>query len=159
LLNLEENLLLKVIILFDERSNKLVNIMAKKFNLKLNEKHPFSKLLSRQNDLWKGKLNEKWDYWFHGDSYEYKKRITLQILEIRINRQNHRTFDAWALFHFIETSQSLNFVFKQFNTDKKKLKTLNNLENKKRIIRIGEFPINTTLILNKNVAEFSNQSL
>ena len=153
MLNSEENLLLKAIILFDEKSNDLANIMAEKFNLKLNDKHPFSKLLSRQNDLWKGKLNEKWDYWFHGDSCEYKNRITLQILEIRINRQNHRTYDAWTLFHFIKTSQSLNIIFKQFNTKEKVEKTLNSLENKKRVIRIGEFPINNTLILNKNITE------
>jgi hypothetical protein len=156
LLNSDEKLLLKAIKLFDEKSNELVNIMAKKFDLKLNEKHPFGKLLSRQNNLWKGTLNEKWDYWFHGDSCEYKERITQQVLEIRINRQNHRTFNSWTLFHFIETSQSLNFIFNQFKVNEKVKKILDSLENKNQIIQIGKFPINDTFILNKNMTEYSN---
>ena len=51
-----KQLIIDAIKLFDQKANELISLLADEFNLDLNLANPFSKLLSRQNDLWKGNL-------------------------------------------------------------------------------------------------------
>ena len=84
-LNSIEKIILGVVIKFDSKANELINILGTEFNLDLSKEHPFSKLITRQNDLWKGSLPDNWIYQFHGSHCRFENKINNQILDIKIN--------------------------------------------------------------------------
>lgn len=148
----EEKLLIETIILFEKKANEMINLLAEKFQLDLSQHNPFSKLLSRQNNLWKGNLNKKWTYWFHGDACDFENLQTKQYLHVKINRtQNYGAIDNFYLFKFMQTSDSLKHASKILNSDNIFNETLSHLERNKIVINIEELPLQTR-ILNKNMA-------
>ena len=57
-----EKIILEVIIRFDTKANELIYILGTKFDLDLSKEHPFGKLITRLNELWKGSLPDNWIY-------------------------------------------------------------------------------------------------
>jgi hypothetical protein len=146
----EEKLLIETIILFEKKANEMINLLAEKFQLNLSQQNPFSKLLSRQNNLWKGNLDKKWTYWFHGDACDFENLQTKQYLHVKINRaSNYGTIDNFYLFKFMQTTDSLKHVSEILNSENIFNEILSNLERNKIIINIEELPLKTR-ILNKD---------
>ncbi|WP_040253206.1 DUF6896 domain-containing protein [Psychroserpens mesophilus] len=145
-----EKLILEALIEFEEQANKLIEMLANEFELNLENKDPFNKLITRSNNLWKGSINGKWNYQFHGDACRFENNESGQVVDIKINRNgNYGTIHNFGLLHFIETTQSLSHILKEINTDEIVFKTLAELERKEFIIEIDEPPFSTK-ILNRN---------
>lgn len=149
MLSTEEKLLIEIIILFEKTANEMIKLLAEEFQLNLKNQNPFSKLLSRQNDLWKGKLNDNWTYWFHGDACDFENSKTQQFLHVKINRRsNYGTIDNFYLFKFMQTTHSLKHASEVLNSESVFNETLNRLEKNGVVINIEEWPMRTR-ILNK----------
>jgi len=145
----EEELLIETIISFEKKANEMINLLAEKFQLDLTQHNPFSKLLSRQNNLWKGNLNKKWTYWFHGDACDFENLQTKQYLHVKIIcGSNYGAIDNFYLFKFMQTSDSLKDASKILNTENIFNEILFTLEKKEIVVNIGEWPLQTR-ILNK----------
>ncbi|HAN79781.1 MAG TPA: hypothetical protein DCQ31_19485 [Bacteroidales bacterium] len=126
--------------LFDKKANELITLLAEEFALDLNQQNPFIKLLWRQNKLWCGNLKNDWSYSFHGDSCEFINKVTNQFLDIKINRNgNYGVIDNFYLYRFIETTESLNHVFKKIESKDDFYKILDELETEHVIIDLDEF--------------------
>ncbi|MEM0576884.1 DUF6896 domain-containing protein [Flavobacterium polysaccharolyticum] len=145
----EEELLIEAIILFEEKASEMINLLAEKFQLDLSRHNPFSKLLLRQNNLWKGNLNEEWIYWFHGDACDFENIKTKQYIHVKINRaSNYGAIDNFYLFKFIRTSDSLRNVSEIINSESMFNEILSNLEKNKIVVNIDKWPLQTR-VLNK----------
>ena len=141
-----KQLVINAIKLFDQKANELISLLADEFDLDLNQANPFSKLLSRQNDLWKGNLKNNWTYKFHGDSCEFVNIVTDQFLDIKINRNgNYGVIDYYSLFRFIETTESLNLL-ENIRPKEILYEILDELAMENVIIDIGEFPFRTKVL-------------
>lgn len=157
--NNREKLLLEALIDFENQANKLIEILADEFELNLADAHPFNKLITRTNNLWKGSLNGKWNYQFHGDACRLENNESGQVVDVKINRNgNYGTIHNFGLFHFIQTTQSLSHVLKEISTEEIVFETLAKLESKEFIIEIDEPPFSTK-ILNRNKITFYNKVL
>ncbi|MDO5972646.1 DUF6896 domain-containing protein [Flavivirga jejuensis] len=150
-----EKLILEVIIKFDSKANELINILGTEFDLDLSKDHPFGKLITRQNNLWKGSLPNNWNYHFHGSHCKFENEFTNQILDVTINRgKNYGIFVDSSLYWFIEITNDLNHIYEKIKTREILTDCLNILEKEKYIVDIGEFGYKS-LILNK---ERNNES-
>lgn len=117
--NSKENLK-TAIELFDRTANLLIQKLSLKYNLDLSETHPFRKLITRQNDLWKGTLEDHWNYQFHGDACKFINSKSGQILDVKINRKgNYGTISNFYLLKFIETTMELQVAFNSILTETK----------------------------------------
>jgi hypothetical protein len=142
-----KQLVIDAIQLFDQKANELISLLADEFDLDLIQANPFSKLLSRQNDLWKGNLKNNWSYKFHGDSCEFVNTVTHQFLDVKINRKgNFGVIDNFYLFRFIETTESLKNVLESFRSKENLYNILDELERDKIIIDIDEFPFRSRFL-------------
>ena len=145
-----EKLILKAIIEFEKQANKLIEMLANEFELNLANEHPFDKLITRTNNLWKGSINGEWNYQFHGDACKFENNESGQVVDVKINRNgNYGTIHNFGLLHFIETTQSLRHILKEINNEETVFKTITELERKEFIIEIDEPPFSTK-ILNTN---------
>jgi len=139
----------EAIVEFKQTAENLVQLLSDSFDLDLSNPHPFGKLVVRQNNLWKGKLGENWEYQFHGDACLFTNSITNQIVDVKINRNgNWGTISNFYLFKFIESTTSLKHVFTIVDSEKKIKELLDELLKDKILIDIGE-PHFRTLVLNK----------
>jgi len=124
-------------------------LLADKFDLDLSKEHPFGKLITRQNNLWKGCLPNNWTYHFHGSHCKFENTITKQILDVTINRgKNYGLFVDSSLFWFIEITKELNYLYEKIETREVLTNCINILEKEQYIFDIGEFGYKS-FILNK----------
>jgi len=145
----EEELLIETIVSFEKTANEMIKLLAVEYQLDLSERFPFAKLMSRQNNLWKGSLNTNWTYWFHGDACDFENLQTKQYLHVKINREsNYGAIDNFYLFKFMQTTDSLKHASEILKSENVFYEILANLEKNKIVINIDEWPLKT-LILNK----------
>lgn len=139
-----KKILIDVIIFFDKKANELIKLLADKYNLDLTDENPFSKLLTRSNNLWKGEIKEGWTYRFHGGSCEFHNVLTGQILDAHINKNKQfGALDDFFLHRFIETTKELEYVRNRLHSKDDFWTGIKELEHSNIIIDIGEeyFPI------------------
>ncbi len=149
LISKKEKILIEAIIAFEQKANQLIGYLAYKYDLNLEEEHPFGKLITRKNDLWKGSIKENWNYQFHGDACKFENSKSGQLLDVKINRkENYGTISDFYLLKFVETTDTLSYVLDEINTSESFYKIIAELENKELIIDIDKSPF-TTRILNK----------
>lgn len=142
-----KQLVIDAIKFFEKKANELIFLLADEYDLDLNQTNPFSKLLSIQNDLRKGNLENNWSYYFHGDSCEFLNIMTGQFLDVKINRNgNYGVIDYYYLYRFIETTESLNNVLENIGSKEILYKILEELERDNVIIDIDEFPIRSRVL-------------
>ena len=145
----EEELLIETIVSFENKANEMIKLLAVEYQINLSERFPFAKLMSRQNNLWKGGLNTNWTYWFHGDACDFENLQTKQYLHVKINREsNYGAIDNFYLFKFMQTTDSLKHASEILKSENVIYEILSSLEKKKIVINIDEWPLKT-LILNK----------
>ena len=139
--------MLESLIEFEKQANQLIKLLADKFELNLKEKHPFGQLITRANNLWKGSINEMWNYQFHGDACRFNNIESGQVVDVKINRNgNYGTIHNFGLLHFIQTTKSLNHILKVINTEEIVFETLNILEDKEIIIDLDQPPFSTRIL-------------
>jgi hypothetical protein len=139
----------EAIVEFEQTAKKLVQLLSDSFDFDLSTPYPFGKLIDRQTNLWKGKGDENWDYQFHGDACMFTNSVTIQLVDVKINRNgNWGTISNFYLFKFIETTASLKHIFNLIDSEKKVNELLDELLKDEILIDIGE-PHFRTLVLNK----------
>ena len=95
---MKKELLLEVIILFENTANNMIKSLAEKYNLDLNSSTPFTKLMSRSTDLWRGNLNEEWTYWFHGAHCDFENIKSKQYVHTNIIKGIYGVVDYYYLY-------------------------------------------------------------
>lgn len=145
-------IVIESIIEFEKKSNELIKKLGNEFELNLKEANPFDKLITRKNNLWKGKLKDNWTYWFHGDACEFENSLTKQFVYVKINRNgNYGVIDNFYLYKFIQTTESLGNVISKINTEKHFNEIISELEKDKIIINTDKSGFFKTRILNSKI--------
>jgi hypothetical protein len=145
-------IVIESIIEFEKKSNELIKKLENEFELNLKEANPFDKLITRKNNLWKGKLKDNWTYWFHGDACEFENSLTKQFAYVKINRNgNYGVIDNFYLYKFIQTTKSLENVITKINTEKYFNEIISELEKEKIIINTDNNSFIETRILNSKI--------
>jgi hypothetical protein len=152
---LKKKVVVDAIILFDKKANEIIRLMADEHELDLNSNNPFGKLLSRDNDRWKGELKSNWKYQFHGDACRFDNTVTGQFLDIKINRKgNYGVIDDYYLFKFVETTEELKHIIEIIGSKDEFSKILSELEKDGVIIDLDMSPFSTRVfnpkLFNKN---------
>jgi hypothetical protein len=99
-------LLIEAILLFEQTANDLIKQLGQEYNLNLEEENPFGKLITRQNNLWKGIIKGEWSYQIHGDACRFINDKTNQSLDVKINRKgNYGAIDNYALSNLLSQHQ------------------------------------------------------
>ncbi len=131
--------LIEAIISFDIKANELIRFLAEEYNLDLETKNPFSKLLIRTNNLWKGEIRNDWKYQFHGGSCQFENKVSGQLVDVRIiwGGNYGAIHDNFYLLKYIETTRELNHLFTEINSQKLLVNLLTQLEEDKILINIG----------------------
>lgn len=152
IINTTKKLLIEAIISFEIMANELIIKLANEFELDLTQQNPFSKLIIRENNLWKGNLKDNWAYWFHGDACEFENTSSKQFVYVKVNRNgNYATIDIYYLYKFILTTDSLSFLASKIKSEKKFWEMFKQLEDEKIIINIEENEYFKSRILNHNL--------
>jgi len=139
-LNPIEKAILQVIIKFDSKANELINVLGTEFDIDLSKEHPFGKLITRQNDLWKGHFFDNWIYQFHGSHFRFDNKSTNQILDLTINNgTDYGIFNVSTLLWFMETTKELNNIYEEVKANENLNEYLSSLDEKNYIVDIGEF--------------------
>jgi len=142
-------LLIEAILLFEKIAYDLINKLGQEYDLNLKDENPFGKLITRQNNLWKGSIKDGWSYQFHGDACEFINDKTNQTLDVKINRKgNYGAIDNHSLKRFIETTLDLTHIDREIKTSKDMWMATNQLEKEGIIIEIGT-PYFPTRVLDK----------
>ncbi len=155
MIDTKKRLIIEAIKLFEKTACELISNLAQEHDLDLTRNNPFSKLLSRQNNLWKGALKNNWSYWFHGDACQFENSVTHQLVDVKINRNgNYGVISNFYLFRFIETTESLKETREMIGSFEAFNALVADLEKNKVIIDIGELlqtrVLNYTLLKNIN---------
>lgn len=128
----------------------MIQNLEKEYDLDLSENNPFSKLLSRENNLWKGNLKNNWNYHFHGDACDFENSKNKQFIHVKINRQGKfHVIDYFYLFKFMQTTDSLKYALEIFKTESVFFNTMKILEEKEIVINIDQPPLITRVLIKK----------
>lgn len=142
--------IIEAICLFEQRAEFLINLLAKKFDLDLDDKNPFGMLILRTNNLWNGDLNNDWKYHFHGDACKFENKLNGQIVDVKINRMGHYgIISDFYLFKFIETTNELTELYETIGNESTLIKLIDELEKDKFLINLDKPPF-ITRILNRD---------
>lgn len=144
---MQKELVLETIILFEKSAKELIINLAEKFTLDLNSDTPFSKLIIRTNDLWRGNLNEEWTYWFHGGHCDFENIISKQYVHVNITRGLYGVIDYYYLYKFTQTTESLKHILEIVHSEKIFYAIIDELLEDRILINLEKFPFKM-LILN-----------
>ena len=115
------DLFIQCFIEFDITAYDLIELLAKTYNIDLNDPAQIWDLKRNKSKNQSGQINSTWAYHFHGAECAFTNRKTGQNVEIKIiYGQEYGVIDNFFLFRFIETTKSLAFQF-EFTGRKKKL--------------------------------------
>ena len=105
----EESRLYRMIESFDHSAHGLIQELSQKFELNLNDEHPFYRLQSASNDLRRGQLNEDYSYRFHGSHVCFQNLVTGQTVDVFVNEKSeYGTFSYSNLKYYIETTDEFS---------------------------------------------------
>ena len=116
---MQKELLLETVILFKRTAEELVGRLAEEYNLDLNSSTPFTKLLLRSNNLWRGNLNDEWTYWFHGGHCDFENINSKQYVHVNIVERIYGKIDYFNLYKFAKTTESLEHIAEVIKSEKK----------------------------------------
>lgn len=121
----ESGILMQAIFDYRTQGKKLMSELGKKFNLDINHLEEYQELISRINDNIprKGKLSERWNYYFHGGQCGFYNRKHKQQVEIVLsNPPEFGHIDAWFLLTFMQSTE--RYKNEARNMDRHELKTM-----------------------------------
>ncbi|WP_299137029.1 hypothetical protein [uncultured Tenacibaculum sp.] len=107
--NIEE--FYKCIESFDKTAHQMMNMMSDKFNVDLNNPSEIFELKTKRSVKQRGKINDDWNYHFHGMECSFKNEKTNQFLDVKINNGlEFGVIDNYYLLQFINTSSHLSSI-------------------------------------------------
>lgn len=126
--------------LFREDGIKLMKELGKRYQINpFEEKELFDlKRKSRENKQ-RGKVNEEWNFWFHGAECQFENQATGQIVELVItNGSEFGALDSYFFLKYLKTTLRFKKLADFFSDDLISLtKTLNLLEDSGKLQRIN----------------------
>lgn len=141
ILEIQKKAVIEIIDSFEKKANELIHLLAASFHLDLNSKYPFEKLLSIQNDLKKGNIEDNWTYWFHGSHCDFENKTTKQYLHVSIiSEKNHGAIDSFYLYKFFITTQSLSHFQEIISNENQFFKIVDDLKIEGKLIDKSSFP-------------------
>ena len=114
----DSNIIKQAIFDYRIQGKKLMFELGKKFELDINNLEEYEKLISRSNENIprKGKLSERWNYYFHGrECGFYNKKHKQQIEVVLSNPPEFGHINAWFLHSFIESTERYKNEIKNIN--------------------------------------------
>jgi hypothetical protein len=128
---------------FREDAIRLMQMLGKTYNRNLfNEDRALFKIkeMSRANRQ-RGKIDEVWNFWFHGAECQFENHKTGQIVETIItNGTEYGALDSFFFGKYLLTTEKFKSLGIFFNQDSASItKALNLLEDAGRLIRINNF--------------------
>jgi hypothetical protein len=97
---------------------KLMFELGKKYNLDINNSEEYEKLISRNNENIprKGKLSERWNYYFHGCECGFYNKKHQQSVEVGLsNPPEFGHVDAWFLLSYMQSTEKYRNEIKDIN--------------------------------------------
>lgn len=126
---------------FRKDAIRLMQMLGKAYNKNLfNEKREIFEIkkASRANRQ-RGKVNDDWNFWFHGAECQFENHQTGQIVETVItNGTEYGALDSFFFQRYLLTTPKFQNLGAFFNEDRASMiKALNLLEDGERLIRIN----------------------
>ncbi|MFY0605062.1 MAG: hypothetical protein JXQ93_14115 [Flavobacteriaceae bacterium] len=143
--------------LFDKTAHYLMNLMAKTFDIKLNNSNEIYELKTKRSENQRGKINSEWIYHFHGKGCSFTNTNTEQFLDIQINNGiEFGELDNHYLMKFIQTTDSLKEASLILDNKPENMrKVIETLWNSDYLVKLPN-GMNSGLILNRNKKPVAN---
>ena len=132
----DSNIIKQAVFDYRTQGKKLMFELGKKFDLDINNLEEYEKLISRSNENIprKGKLSERWNYYFHGSECGFFNKKYQQKVEVVLsNPPEFGHIDAWFLMSFMESTERYKNEIK--NIDWQELQTVINELFKSELIK------------------------
>lgn len=110
-------------------------------------KDPFTKnglneiIRSSRKEHKRGKINDEWNFWFHGAECQFKNQKTNQVIElIIIYESEFGALDSYFFLNYLKTTKRFTALGNYFSGNTHSItKILNLLEDEGKLIRIDDF--------------------
>lgn len=105
---IDSSIIRQAIIDYRLEGKRLMLDLGKKFELDINNLEEYGKLISRSNENIprKGKLSERWNYYFHGGECGfYNKKHKQRVEVVLINAPEFGHINAWFLLSYIQSTE------------------------------------------------------
>ena len=115
---IDSNIIKQAIFDYRIQGKNLMFELGKKFELDINNLEEYEKLISRSNENIprKGKLSERWNYYFHGGECGfYNKKHKQQVEVVLSNPPEFGHIDAWFLWCFMQSTERYKNEIKNIN--------------------------------------------
>ena len=106
--NVNHDLVKEAIIDYRNDGKKLIFKLAEQYNLDLENEVDYEKLISRSNKEIprKGKISERWNYYFHGcECGFYNKKYQQRVEVVLSNPPEFGHIDSWFLLSYMESTE------------------------------------------------------
>ena len=124
---------------FREDGIRLMNILGEKYRINPFEGRELFDLKRKSRDnKQRGKVNEQWNFWFHGAECQFENRIIGQIVELVItNGSEFGALDSYFFLKYLKTTPEFKELANFFSDDSKAVtKALNLIEDVGKLQRI-----------------------
>ena len=118
---------------------KLMKILGKEYQIDpFTGRELFDLKRKSINNKQRGKVNEQWNFWFHGAECQFKNQITGQIVELIItNGSEFGALDSYFFLQYLKTTPEFKELANFFSEDASAVtKALNLLEDLGKLQRI-----------------------
>lgn len=118
---------------------RIMKILGKEYQINPFEGRELFDLKRKSRDnKQRGKVNEEWNFWFHGAECQFENQITGQIVELVItNGSEFGALDSYFFLKYLKTTPEFKELANFFSDDSKAVtKTLNLLEDLGKLQRI-----------------------
>jgi hypothetical protein len=119
---------------------RLMKILGEEYNINPFEGRELFDLKRKSRDnKQRGKVNEQWNFWFHGAECQFENRVTGQIVELVItNGSEFGVLDSYFFLKYLKTTPEFKELANFFSDDSKAVtKALNLLEDLGKLYRIN----------------------
>ena len=118
---------------------RLMKILGKEYQIDpFKGRELFDLKRKSRNNKQRGKVNEQWNFWFHGAECQFKNQITGQIVELVItNGSEFGALDSYFFVQYLKTTPKYRELANFFSEDASAVtKALNLLEDLGKLQRI-----------------------
>jgi hypothetical protein len=123
---------------YKQQGIELMERMSEKFGLNLETLQGLFELKFKKSERQRGKLDEEWDYWFHGAECRFDNSQTGQIVEIILAPKSVMGFlDGYFWLEYMQSTDRFKYLADWFENDHRNVwKAIDTLE------RVGVFKRN-----------------
>lgn len=95
-----------------------MQLMSETFHISLETMDGLGDMKYRKSNKQRGKLNEEWNYFFHGSGCRFENAMTGQIVEITITTYpEFGTLNGYFFYQYMATTDSFKTLAMQLGND------------------------------------------